>query len=73
MLQAGAQTVVMSLWQVDDQATRDLMIGYYQQLAKGSARAEALRNAQLALLRDSRTASPYYWAAFLSAGQAGPL
>ena len=47
---AGAETQVMSLWPVNDKATRDLMIGYYKRLLGGSGRSEALREAQLRML-----------------------
>ena len=65
---AGAQTILMSLWEVDDEGTRDLMIGYYQRMAAGEGRVEALRTAQLALLRDKNRTHPFYWGAFLASG-----
>jgi CHAT domain-containing protein len=48
---AGAESQVMSLWQVSDDATRDLMIGYYKRLQAGEGRTEALRSVQLEMLR----------------------
>jgi CHAT domain-containing protein/tetratricopeptide (TPR) repeat protein len=65
---AGAQTQVMSLWQVDDFATRDLMIRFYKLLDKGKGRGASLRDAQLKVLDDKRTSHPYYWAAFTLTG-----
>ena len=47
---AGSETQVMSLWQVSDTATRDLMIAYYKLLQNGAGRVEALRQVQLAML-----------------------
>lgn len=47
---AGSQTQVMSLWQVSDAATRDLMVGYYRRLMAGEGRAEALRQIQLQMM-----------------------
>ncbi|MDQ1610092.1 MAG: hypothetical protein QOG00_23 [Pyrinomonadaceae bacterium] len=47
---AGSETQVMSLWQVSDEATRDLMIAYYRLLQAGAPRGEALRRVQLAML-----------------------
>jgi CHAT domain-containing protein len=69
---AGAQTLVMSLWQVDDQATKDLMVGYYARLARGMSRSAALRDVQLELARGAYK-HPYYWASFLPAGNDSPL
>jgi CHAT domain-containing protein len=70
---AGARSQVMSLWKVDDAATRDLMIAYYNDLAKGTGRGKALREAQRALLADAKRRHPYYWAAFIPSGAWGPM
>ena len=70
---AGAETLVMSLWEVADEQTVALMDAYYRALAGKASRTEALRQAQLALLRQPDTASPFYWAAFISSGESGPL
>ncbi len=70
---AGSEAQVMSLWKVDDSATRDLMIALYQQLAQGTGRGAALRTAQLNLLGDVKRRHPYYWAAFIPSGQYGPM
>jgi CHAT domain-containing protein/Tfp pilus assembly protein PilF len=63
---AGSQTVIASLWPVADLSTTSLMIRFYEQIQNSSPynAALGLRNAQLALLRDSRTSSPYFWAPF---------
>jgi len=70
---AGAESQVMSLWPVSDRSTRDLVIGYYRRITGGAGRAEALRHAQLELLRSARTAHPYHWASFIQSGAWGPL
>jgi CHAT domain-containing protein len=70
---AGAASQVMSLWQVDDQATRELMTDYYRDLLAGKGRAAALRDVQLAMQRRAGRAHPYYWAAFVFAGSWAPL
>ena len=62
---AGAESQVMTLWRVDDAASRDLMEGFYKRLRAGEGRAEALRQSQLALLKDPRRAHPFFWAAFI--------
>ena len=48
---AGSETQVMSLWQVSDAATRDLMVEYYKRLQAGEGRTEALRQVQLAMIK----------------------
>jgi CHAT domain-containing protein/Tfp pilus assembly protein PilF len=68
---AGAQTVVTSLWRVDDQVTRQLMEGYYQNLLSGQGRVEALRSAMKTLRQ--RQPHPYFWASFIGIGQDTPL
>ncbi len=70
---AGAESLVMSLWQVDDQATRRLMTGYYDRLDNRRGRGDALRAQQLALLESDAYSHPYYWAGFIPSGQWAPL
>ena len=65
---AGAESQVMSLWQVSDQATRDLMVAYYQQLKMGQGRGEGLRTVQLKMLRTRQRRHPFYWASFIQSG-----
>jgi CHAT domain-containing protein len=66
---AGAQRVVASLWQVEDQATAALMRDFYRALWQdGSSPATALARAQRALSRTRRFRDPYYWAAFVLVG-----
>jgi CHAT domain-containing protein len=48
---AGSESQVMSLWQVSDAATRDLMAAYYKRLQAGEGRTEALRQVQLMMIR----------------------
>ncbi len=70
---AGAQSLVMSLWQVDDAATKDLMSGYYTHLKAGRGKSSALRDIQLEMLKKDAYAHPFYWASFLPAGDNSPL
>ena len=65
---AGAETLALSLWKVDDRATQKLMIAFYERLQHGAARTSAMRDAELAMLREPATAHPYYWAAFVVSG-----
>src|SRR5205823_656621 len=74
-LAAGASSLLMSLWSVEDNATDELMQCFYQHLLKGESKGQALRAAQCKLLH--RTGSiyvhPYFWAAFRLVGDVGPL
>jgi CHAT domain-containing protein len=70
-LVAGAETVVMSLWKVNDGTTRDLMEAYYRNLLEGQGRAAALREA-MRELRQTQT-HPHYWAPFIAMGRDTPL
>ncbi len=70
---AGARSQVVSLWNVHDSSAPELMREFYAELARGTGRAEALRRAKLRLPRQPRFAHPYYWAAFIPAGDWAPL
>jgi CHAT domain-containing protein len=66
---AGARRVVASLWQVDDQATAQLMTRFYRHMLTGGQHpAAALRAAQRELAADPRFAAPYFWAGFVIQG-----
>jgi CHAT domain-containing protein len=67
---AGAERVTASLWQVDDQATAQLMQYFYRGMLKDGLRpAAALRAAQIEMSGSSRWSSPYYWAGFVIQGE----
>ena len=68
---AGAKTLVMSLWKVPDQQTQKLMEDFYRRILAGQGRANALREAQLAL--KAWYPDPLYWGAFICKGEPGPL
>jgi CHAT domain-containing protein len=65
-LYAGATSVVLSLWDVNDRTTTDLMKYFYGNLAEGKTKGVSLRSAMLRL-RDEHP-HPYYWAPFLLMG-----
>ncbi len=71
LVTAGAETVVMSLWKVNDETTRWLMEGYYRSLLDGKGRAAALRQAMLSLRE--KQPHPYAWAPFIALGRDTPL
>ncbi|RKH35747.1 CHAT domain-containing protein [Corallococcus praedator] len=68
---AGAETVVMSLWKVNDGATHPLMEAYYRHLLSGQGRATALREAMRSFRRT--WPHPHYWAPFITVGSDAPL
>lgn len=61
-IESGAQSVVSALWEVNDQSTANLMIDFYRQLGRGESKAEALRQAQLDMLKSGQP--PSSWAGF---------
>jgi CHAT domain-containing protein len=70
-LQAGASNVLASLWPADDRATATLVEEFHKRLAAGRPAVAALAEAQRTLLRDTRTARPFFWAGFVINGSAG--
>jgi CHAT domain-containing protein len=66
-IEAGGQSVVSTLWELEDHATAQLMATFYDHLSKHEEKAEALRHAQLEMV--SSGAPPYFWAAFELAGE----
>jgi CHAT domain-containing protein len=70
---AGARTLIMSLWSVEDESAREWMRALYEgRLTDGLSTADAVRHASLAVLNARRqrgeTTHPFYWAAFVAAG-----
>jgi CHAT domain-containing protein/tetratricopeptide (TPR) repeat protein len=78
-LYAGAASLVLSLWAVEDRSTAQLMETFYQKLAHGRTKGQALRDAQLQFLGGQEEQAgadyshPYFWAPFILVGNAGPL
>jgi CHAT domain-containing protein len=67
LLQAGAQSLVLSLWDVHDDSTKDFMVEFYSQLQQGCSKATAMQTASIKLRE--RHPHPYYWAPFLLIGK----
>lgn len=65
---AGARSVLASLWSVSDDSTADLMRRFYGHLREGRSKDEALRAAQVELIRSRGFSHPFYWAAFQLTG-----
>ena len=69
MQAAGARVAIASLWQVDDIGTQNLMEAFYSELQKGDVPVvEALRRAQVTLIRSAKYNHPNYWSAFFAIG-----
>jgi CHAT domain-containing protein len=68
-LYAGARSLVVSLWQVPDHATAELMTRFYQFMFRDGLRpASALREAQLDIAAERRWRDPYFWAGMVLVG-----
>jgi len=70
---AGASSVLMSLWPVNDQATYQLMERFYMHLRSNESIAGALKKAKLELLSSKVLSHPYYWAGFVISGKANHI
>ncbi|MEG4114147.1 tetratricopeptide repeat protein, partial [Microcoleus sp. Pol12B3] len=70
---AGAESQVLSLWKVDDEGTKDLMVSYYRRLLNNEGRSSALREIQLEMLLSQKYQHPYYWASFIPSGDWTPM
>lgn len=73
LLYAGAGALILSLWQVTDASTVQLMQYLYSALKTGRSKAAALREAQLFILQQDRQIHPALWGAFQLIGDAKPL
>lgn len=73
---AGANSMVVSLWQVNDQSTAYLMQQYYQLLAEGLSKDEALQKAKISYIdnvKNETMAHPAFWAPFVQLGNTQPI
>jgi CHAT domain-containing protein len=68
---AGAKTLIMSLWKVNDICTQELMEDFYRRILAGTPKADALRDAQIKLRE--KYPHPRDWGAFICQGDPGPL
>ena len=71
LFQAGAQSLLLSLWDVHDASTPNFMCSFYGHLQQGMERASALKQAMLEVRE--RSPHPYHWASFVLMGSYGPL
>jgi CHAT domain-containing protein len=73
-VQAGTKSLVMSMWEVPDQETQELMVQFYQNIAAGMNRNQALRQAALKQMKIAEKrhghSHPFFWGAFVFLGEA---
>lgn len=67
LLYAGAQSLLLALWDVHDRSTADFMMYFYRNYRNGQDRASALQGAMQELRE--RYPHPYYWAPFVLVGK----
>lgn len=69
-VRSGARSTLATLWQVNDESTAELMVGFYKQLIQnpGISKAKALQIAQIELSKQPRYQHPFYWASFVLVG-----
>jgi CHAT domain-containing protein len=73
-LQAGARSLVVSLWEVGDRPTAEFMEAFYAEIRGGRSIPDALRRTKLSFVRSDRAAlrQPARWAPFVLVGDPGP-
>ena len=72
---AGASSVIKTAWEVNDEASADIITRFYYHLSKGKQKDEAMRLAKLEYLKESSPAftNPYFWAAYEVLGDNAPV
>lgn len=65
---AGANTVLASLWSVGDESTKEFMVEFYRQLASGASKSAAVQSAAVKLMKNPKFSRPLYWAPFVLMG-----
>jgi CHAT domain-containing protein len=66
-IQAGAKTLIMSLWSVNDKTTQQLMTTFYEKWLSGKSKRQAFKEAQLDLKKQFK--HPFFWGAFVMVGE----
>jgi CHAT domain-containing protein/Tfp pilus assembly protein PilF len=72
---SGVSSIVMTLWEIDDVSSADIISGFYERLKAGEKIDEALRNSKLFYLHstDQLHAHPYFWSAYVQIGDNLPI
>lgn len=74
-IHSGSQSVVMSMWEIEDRSGTDIVKMFYENLKKGCTKSVALRKARIAYLKDADQfrSHPYFWSALVVYGDDSPL
>ncbi|WP_430411300.1 CHAT domain-containing protein [Kordia sp.] len=73
---AGAKSVVSSLWDINEKASNDIIQEFYKNLVNGDTKSEALQKAKLTYIQQNKNtseASPYYWSGLTITGDVRPI
>ena len=73
---AGCPSLIMSLWQIPDLVTSDIMVYFYEDLMEGKYKDQALNGAKIRYLNEVKIPElghPYYWAGFIAKGDMSPV
>jgi CHAT domain-containing protein len=72
---SGSQSVIMSMWEIEDKSGTDIVEMFYDNLKKGYQKSVALKNARIAFLKnaDQLRSHPYFWSALVVYGDNTPL
>ncbi len=70
---AGCPNIIMSLWKVNDQTTKKIMISFNQNLKKGMEKDKALQQAKISYLKGSKNLHPVFWSSFVLIGNDDPI
>jgi CHAT domain-containing protein len=72
---SGSQSVVMSMWKVEDKSGTEIVNSFYRNLKRGNSKSEALRKARINYLKkaDQLRSHPYFWSSLIVYGNVAPL
>jgi len=69
---AGARSLMLNLWSVNDKLASDFALKFYEELGKGASKAEAIRRAKLSFLKNGN-ANPHHWGVYMLVGNPSPV
>ena len=72
---AGCPSIIMTLWQVSDQSSSELMTSFYKYLKKGKSKQESMRLSKIDYINtsDDLTSNPYFWSGIVVLGDGSPI